>query len=232
MDVKAWIMGGSSPKTRRGSVPSYNSSVQEFLPIADIADGVVITKDGRYVKILEVLPVNFYLKSYTEQQNIIYYFASYLKIAPDNLQIRVLTQKADIGAYTQRMWGFYDSEENPDCQDMIADNVNMVHFLAHSEAVTRRFFLVFSLEPQMKVRGNEFRDIAARLRDEAETARRYLDFCGLEILQWDSPDDALITLFYEMLNKTTSKLARLDRPSETVGDFAFESEQITLEDTL
>lgn len=53
-------------------------------------------KDGRYVKVIEVLPVNFYLKSETEQQNIIYYYASYLKIAPDNMQIRVLTQKADI----------------------------------------------------------------------------------------------------------------------------------------
>jgi NADH:ubiquinone oxidoreductase subunit C len=226
MNVKAWILGGAPA---RRDTPAYKNSVQEFLPIADVRDGVVITRDGRYVKILEVLPVNFYLKSYTEQQNIIYYFSSYLKIAPDNLQIRVLTQKADIGAYTQRMWGFFDAEENPHCQDMITDNVNMVHFLAHSEAVTRRFFLVFSLEPQMKVRGNEFRDIAARLREEAETARRYLDFCGLEILQWDAPDDALINLFYELLNKTTSKTVKLDRPSEMVGTFAFESENIIFE---
>jgi NADH:ubiquinone oxidoreductase subunit C len=230
MNVKAWITG-KAPK-RRESAPTYKNSVQEFLPVADVADGVVVTKDGRYVKVLEVLPVNFYLKSYTEQQNIIYYFSSYLKIAPDNLQIRILTQKADIGAYMQRMWGFFDNEENPHCQDMIADNVNMVHFLAHSEAVTRRFFLVFSLEPQMKVRGNEFRDVAARLREEAETARRYLDFCGLEILQWDAPDDALINLFYEILNKTTSKTAKLNQPSEMVGAFAFESEEINLEESL
>ena len=63
-------------------------------------------KDGRYVKVIEVLPVNFYLKSETEQQNIIYYYASYLKIAPDNMQIRVLTQKADISTYLERLEHF------------------------------------------------------------------------------------------------------------------------------
>ncbi|MDR0287828.1 MAG: hypothetical protein LBI03_09040 [Clostridiales bacterium] len=92
MDVKAFLLG--TPSVRRADVPTYKNSVQEWLPVADIQDGVVITKDGRYVKILEVCPVNFYLKSFTEQQNIIYYFQCYLKIAPDNLQIRVFTQKA------------------------------------------------------------------------------------------------------------------------------------------
>jgi hypothetical protein len=61
------ILGGAP--ARRGNIPAYKNSVQEFLPIADVKDGVVITRDGRYVKILEVLPVNFYLKSYTEQQS-------------------------------------------------------------------------------------------------------------------------------------------------------------------
>ena len=44
---------------------------------------MVITKDNRFIKILEVLPVNFYLKSPSDQQNIITSYAAYLKIAPD-----------------------------------------------------------------------------------------------------------------------------------------------------
>ena len=84
----------------------YENSTQKWLPISEFRDGIVVMKDGRYVKVIEVLPVNFYLKSETEQQNIIYYYASYLKIAPDNMQIRVLTQKADISTIL-RGWNIF-----------------------------------------------------------------------------------------------------------------------------
>ena len=47
----------------------YENSTQKWLPISEFRDGIVIMKDGRYVKVIEVLPVNFYLKSETEQQN-------------------------------------------------------------------------------------------------------------------------------------------------------------------
>lgn len=224
MDVKSLFFGGKG--VRRKNSPAYKNSIQEWLPVADVQDGVVATKDSRYVKVLEVLPVNFYLKSFTEQQNIIYYFQSYLKIAPDSLQIRVITQKADIAAYMERMWSFYDSEPNEKCRDMIEDNVNMVHYLASSEAVTRRFFLIFQLEPQMKVRGDEFRHIAARLSEEADTARQYLDQCGIEVVQWEDPDDTLINLFYETLNKTAAKSVRLTgKTKDMLGNFACVSEQ-------
>ena len=204
MDIKKLIFGQNGIKSQK-TTSTYKNSIQEFLPISDIKDGVIITKDGRYVKIMEVYPVNFYLKSITEQQNIIYYFSSYLKIAPDNLQIRVFTQKADINAYSNRMWDFYDNEENDNCREMIQDNVNMVHYLAHSEAVTRRFFLIFQLEPHMKLRGGEYNDIAMRLQEEADTARKYLDYCGLEIVEWDEPDQELIKLFFNILNKKSAK---------------------------
>ena len=46
-------------------------------------NGIVYTTDGRYVKILEIEPINFLLRSAREQQGIIYSFISYLKISPD-----------------------------------------------------------------------------------------------------------------------------------------------------
>lgn len=87
----------------------YENSTQKWLPVKDFKNGIVLMKDGRYVKVIEVLPVNFYLKSETEQQNIIYYYANYLKIAPDNMQIRVLTQKADISEHLKRLGNFAET---------------------------------------------------------------------------------------------------------------------------
>ena len=81
MEIKDLIFGrqvtGKQSETRH-----YAESVQGWLPLSEIRDGVVITKDGRFVKLLEVLPVNFYLKSAMEQQNIIYYFFRTSKSRP------------------------------------------------------------------------------------------------------------------------------------------------------
>ena len=219
MDVKGFLFGKTG--TRRETIPVYKNSVQEYIPISDIQDGVVITKDGQYVKILEILPVNFWLKSYTEQQNIIYYYQVYLKIAPDNLQASIISKKANMDSYAKRMWRFYDEEENENCRELQEDNVNMAYYLAHNEAIEKRFFLVFTLEPQMKLRGNEFRDIVARLEEEENIARQYLDSCGLEVVRCDDSDDKLINLFYEIFNKNTSKSAKLTgKTKEMLGEFA------------
>ena len=90
MGLKELIFG---KQIKQAHAAQYRNSTQGWLPVLDVQNGVVVTKDGRYVKILEVMPVNFYLKSAIEQQNIIFYFSSYLKIAPDNLQIKIEHQK-------------------------------------------------------------------------------------------------------------------------------------------
>lgn len=153
-----------------------------------------------------MLPVNFYLKSPGDQQNIIISFASYLKIAPNNLQIMVLTQKADMLGYAERMRCYAEREEN---RAMIEDNVAEVARLGESEAITHRFFLAFQYEPQMKARRNTVDAIAQRMTEEADTARRYLDLCGLELLEPRYTDNAVLELLYELINKSTSRRVRL-----------------------
>ena len=80
-----------SPKRKK----SKGESAQSFLPIRDIRNGVVETTDGRYLKILEVEPINFALRSSEEQFNIISSFASWLKISPIRLQFKAITRRAD-----------------------------------------------------------------------------------------------------------------------------------------
>ena len=56
--------------------------MQEYLPIKDLRNGIIETTDNRYIKILEIEPINFTLRSDEEQFNIISSFASWLKISP------------------------------------------------------------------------------------------------------------------------------------------------------
>ena len=71
-------------------------TAEEFIPISDIRDSIIETTDGRYIKILEVEPINFLLRSPREQKSIIAFFAAWMKISPVKVQIKVLTKKADI----------------------------------------------------------------------------------------------------------------------------------------
>lgn len=63
------------------------------------------------MKILELLPVNVYLKSANDRQNIVSSFAAYLKIAPNDLQMVARTLPADTQAYVEQMRRFAEQEE-------------------------------------------------------------------------------------------------------------------------
>lgn len=182
----------------------YGNSTQEWLSIENINNGIIELKDGRYVKVIEILPVNFYLKSDVEQENIIYYFASYLKVAPDNMQIRVLTQRADIDDYLERLYMNSENERNELCQGMIIDEAEFVKTLSDNTAVKKRFFIIFEYAHKGFEGRINYNEAYKYLSDEAYKAERYLSQCGLEVLNIND-DGFLIDLLYGIINKHTSK---------------------------
>lgn len=144
MNLKEMIFGGNVRPG--GDSGAYRDSIQAWIPIKNIMGGVVITKDNRFVKILELLPVNVYLKSANDRQNIVSSFAAYLKIAPNDLQMVARTLPADTQAYVEQMRRFAEQEENEDCREMIEDNIQEIGYGIASDAMRHRFFLVFQYE--------------------------------------------------------------------------------------
>lgn len=112
----------------------------DYLPIEKIQNGIIYTKDHRYVKVVEVVPINFMLRSAREQRNIIYSFVSYLKISPVKLQIKVLTRRADINRHLDTVRREMAQEKNEQCRLMQEDYLSFVQQIGAREAVTRRFF--------------------------------------------------------------------------------------------
>lgn len=53
-------------------------TLYDLLPIERIENGILHTTDDRYIKILEIEPINFLLRSPHEQRSVIYSFASLL----------------------------------------------------------------------------------------------------------------------------------------------------------
>ena len=55
MSIKKALFGGG---VETSTTASYQGSIQDWLPVKNIIGGVVITKDNRFIKILEIVPVN------------------------------------------------------------------------------------------------------------------------------------------------------------------------------
>ena len=99
--------------------------VQDYLPIREIRGGVIETTDGRYIKMLEIEPINFTLRSDEEQFNIISTFASWLKISPMRLQFKSITRKADSDRHVAMIRSELERETDAQCRAMGDDYIRL-----------------------------------------------------------------------------------------------------------
>ena len=120
--------------------------VQDYLPVRDLKNGIIETTDNRYIKILEIEPINFTLRSDEEQFNIISSFAGWLKISPMRLQFKSITRRADSDKHISMICEELEHEENPQCRELGKDYIGLIKDVGNREALTRRFFLIFQYE--------------------------------------------------------------------------------------
>ncbi len=177
-------------------------TLEDYLPIEKVANGIVYTTDHRYVKILEIEPINFLLRSAREQQSIIYSFISYLKISPVKLQIKMISKKADINRHLEQSAKELEMEPDPRCRELQQDYIEFVRHLSSREAVSRRFFLIFEYEPFNVNRKTEEKEILAVLETAAQTAKTFLYQCGNDVVTHENEDEFTTDVLYTLLNRT------------------------------
>ena len=201
--------------------PPCVNPVADYLPIEKIANGIIYTKDHRFVKVVEVVPINFMLRSAREQRNIIYSFVSYLKISPVKLQIKVLTRRADINRHLDTVRREMAQEDNEQCRLMQEDYLDFVQQVGSHEAVTRRFFLIFEYELWNNTRRSEQEDEAIQsLQSAVHTASNYLRQCGNEVVVHENEDEFTVDVFYNLLCRNESAVKPLSvRAQEIVAQY-------------
>lgn len=201
--------------------PPCVNPVADYLPIEKISNGIIYTKDHRFVKVVEVVPINFMLRSAREQRNIIYSFVSYLKISPVKLQIKVLTRRADINRHLDTVRREMAQEDNEQCRLMQEDYLDFVQQVGSHEAVTRRFFLIFEYEPWNNTRRSEQEDEAIQsLQSAVHTASNYLRQCGNEVVVHENEDEFTVDVFYNLLCRNESAVKPLSvRAQEIVAQY-------------
>lgn len=181
------------------------NALADYVPIEKIENGIIYTRDHRYVKVVEVVPVNFLLRSAQEQRSIIYSFISYLKIAPTKVQFKVLTKRADIDRHVETVRKELERETDPHCRLLQEDYLKLIRQLGSREAITRRFFLIFEHEPLPGTkRGHEVEEAIASLQTVARTAANYLRQCGNTVLTSDDENEATTEILFHILCRKES----------------------------
>ena len=195
----------SSKKGRKAA------TTESIIPVVDIDHGIAHLSDDRYIKILEVEPINFLLRSVREQKNIISAFASWMKISPVKLQIKVLTKKADISKHLNAIERDMDRENDPKCRELQQDYYNLIKTIGSREAITRRFLVIFEYEPTYNNRKSDYAEIVSTLETAARTAKQYFQHCDNVVITHEDENSFLLDVLYTIFNRETCERIPLNK---------------------
>lgn len=132
------------------SVPDepITSTTQDFIPIADITNDLVIYKDGGAALIMESTSLNFGLLSEKEQEAVIAAYAAMINSLNFAVQIAVRTQKKDISSYLN----YLDEESKKITQPLLLKLMQgYMGFISESvkkkNVLGKRFFVTLYFSP-------------------------------------------------------------------------------------
>jgi conjugal transfer ATP-binding protein TraC len=181
--------------------PTEKPNSLDWLGIKTVKNGVVVFNSSRYVKIMEVMPVNFLLSSKVEKSNIITAFRQLLNVCDFPIQILVKSWKADTRSHVKRMQGCRDRENDENCKELIDGYIKLLENIGGRNAVSRRFFIAFPYVPDPGVKDYTFSDVVKKLNENKRKILEYLKNCGNKVIETSDENISTAKVLYEMLNR-------------------------------
>lgn len=119
-----------------------SKAAQDFVPIKEIRDGVVILKDGTIRMLLMASSVNLALKSADEQQAVLMQFQSFLNSLEFSTQIFIQSRRLDIRPYLILLEGRLKEEVNDLLKIQIREYMGFVKTIAQSTNIMSKLFII------------------------------------------------------------------------------------------
>src|SRR5882672_670825 len=134
------------------NVRSQNKSTQDFVPVAEVRDGIVVLKDGTLRAILLASSINFALKSEDEQTAFIVQFQNFLNSLDFSCQIFVQSRMLDIRPYVATLEAAYKKQLDDLMRVQIREYIEFVKsFTEAANIMTKNFFVVVPYAPNTGV---------------------------------------------------------------------------------
>ncbi|HWB33830.1 MAG TPA: hypothetical protein VG753_00700 [Candidatus Paceibacterota bacterium] len=134
--------------------PVKAQATQEFVPLKEVRDGVVIMKDGSLRALLMASSINLALKSTDEQNAIIGQFQNFLNSLEFTTQFFIQSRDLDIRPYVALLEERYAAELDDLMKIQIREYIVFIKdFTERANIMTKNFFIVVPYDPALITRG-------------------------------------------------------------------------------
>lgn len=123
-------------------------STQDFIPIKEIRDGLIILKDGSMRMVLMASSLNFALKSADEQSAIIMQYQDFLNSLDFPVQFFIESRKLEIGPYIGMLQDAEKEQTNELLKIQTREYMEFIkNFVKMSNTVAKSFYIVVPYNP-------------------------------------------------------------------------------------
>lgn len=212
------------PKTPR------SKASQEFVPIEEVRDGIVILKDGSFRTLLMASSINLALKSENEQTAIISQFQNFLNSLDFSVQFSIQSRELDIRPYVAMLEKRYMEQSGELMKIQVREYIDFIKALTDgSNIMSKNFFVVVPYSPPLvggsagmgglfgkktktaEERSTSFEEHRTQLEQRVSIVEQGLARCGIRVVQLGTEET--IELFYKIFN-----LGELEKPMAISND--------------
>jgi type IV secretory pathway VirB4 component len=194
-------------------------STQDFVPISEVRDGVIVLKDGSLRAILLASSINFALKSEDEQTAFIVQFQNFLNSLDFSVEIFVQSRMLDIRPYVATLEAAYKEQLDELMRVQIREYIEFIKsFTEAANIMTKNFFVVVPYSPAVIGAGKKsgplsmlpfgqkktveddrtFEEQVSQLEQRISIVQQGLTRTGVRTVQLGTEE--AIELFYKLFN--------------------------------
>ncbi len=200
-------------------------ATQEFVPIQDVKDGIIVMKDGSMRAVIIASSLNFSLKSEDEKTAVILQFQDFLNSLDFFIQIFIESRRLDIRPYLALLEGQKKNQVNDLMKIQIQEYIEFIkNFTENTNIMKKSFFVVVPYSPAvMQGKSGSFGNILNKKSTETVTAEKKESFeenrtqleqrlsiveqglvrCGIKTQRLGSEE--IVELFYKLFNPGDSE---------------------------
>lgn len=204
-----------------------SKATQDFVPIKEIRDGVVVLKDGSMRMILMASSINFALKSEEEQSAILMQFQNFLNSLEFSTQIFIQSRRLDIRPYLALLKERLKAQLSDLMRIQIEEYIDFVKsFTENTDIMTKTFFIIipytrtklitsskslpfgsfFSKKNAASKKTAEterFEEVKSQLEQRSNVIKQGLSRTGVRTIRLNTEE--VIELYYKLLNPGVSE---------------------------
>lgn len=200
---------------------TVSKTTQDFVPIQEIRDGVIVLKNGGMRNIVLASSLNFALKSQEEQQSILLQFQNFLNSLDFSVQIFIQSKKLDIRPYVALLEDRYKDQVGELMKIQVREYIEFIKtFVENTNIMSKSFFVVVPYDPipsnlsnnpisrmlpgknrgksEQDTADSQFNEYRSQLEQRVAVVEQGLVRCGIRTAELGTEE--VVELYYKLFN--------------------------------